>query len=64
MIKCPKCNSQKVVVKSFGLPAASEEDIAKREGYYKVEFLGCTVFGDEDNRECEECRHHWQSDDD
>ena len=64
MIKCPKCNSQKVVVKSFGLPAESEEDTAKRWGYYKVEFLGCTVFGDEDNRECEECRHHWQSDGD
>ena len=38
MIKCPKCNSQKVVVKIFGLPAASEEDIAKRGGTIKSNF--------------------------
>jgi RNA polymerase subunit RPABC4/transcription elongation factor Spt4 len=65
MIKCPKCNSQKVIVNFFGLPNASEEDMAKWvEGYYKVEFEGCVVFGDEDDRVCEECKYHWQSDED
>ena len=64
MIKCPKCNSQKVIVKIFGLPAASEENIEKREGYYKVEFEGCTISGDEDDPVCEECKYHWQSDED
>ena len=62
MMNCPKCNSQKVVVNLFGLPVASEDEIAKREGYYKVEFKGCTTMEDEDDFVCEKCKHHWQSD--
>ncbi len=60
MIKCPKCESEKVIIKVFGMPAASEEEMADEGGFYKVEFEGCTVDGTENDRSCVECHHQWQ----
>ena len=62
-IRCPKCDSQKAILRIVGLPDWEWFEELQRH-YYGVEALPSVIdaFDPPKDFRCEDCGHHWDCD--